>query len=308
MAVVAFMSLLSPCLADAHTSDDVHYTHAPNPYIPKSVKFCDKEVDLSRYDMYERMDRELTSIVYTHANTLLTIKRANKYYADIMAIFKKNSIPEDLFYLAAVESYFNPTAISGAKAAGLWQFMPQTGMRFGLEVGNDVDERYDPIKSTQAVCKCLKYLYGKFGDWALVASAYNAGEGRISRELSSQQVDSFYDLYLNQETSRYVFRILAMKLIIGNPKAYGFVLDEDQLYQPIETRSLKVSDSNINWCEWAIAQGINYAILKELNPWIRSKTLSNDSGKTYVVKLPADDKSLYRSAGSLKAHNPKWKK
>ena len=292
---------------EAHSSNEVQYTSAPNPQMPKSIKFCGKEVDLSRYDMYERMDRELTSIVYTHANTLLTIKRANKYYSDIMAILKKNSIPQDLFYLVAVESYFSPTAVSGAKAAGLWQFMPQTGTRFGLEVGDEVDERFDPIKSTEAACKCLKYLYGKFGDWAAVAGAYNAGEGRISRELDSQQVSSFYDLYLNQETSRYVFRILAMKLIISNPKAYGFRLTQDQLYQPVKTRTVSVSESNVNWCEWAVSQGIDYAILRELNPWIRSKTLSNSSGKTYTVKLPADDKAIYRQSDQLKAHNPNWK-
>lgn len=279
--------------------------HVLNPEIPMSVHFAGKKVNLDRLDMYERLDRELTSLVYGHGNTLLTIKRANRYFPQIIPILKKCGIPEDFIYMVAVESYFNPRAYSSANAAGMWQFLAGTAKQYGLEVNSEVDERYDPEKATVAACKYLKDAYEKYGDWSTVAASYNGGMRRITTELASQMEGTFYDLYLTEETSRYVFRILAMKLIFENPKAYGFRITDDQLYQPVKYKTVQVSGPVPSWSEWAQAYNISYAQLREMNPWIRSKSLTNKEGKTYTVKIPLE-KELYRSTRNFKTYNKNW--
>ena len=276
-----------------------------NPRIPSKVTFAGQTVDLDRVDLFERLDRELTSMAYTHGNTLLTIKRANRYFPKLIPILKKNGVPEDLIYLACIESTLNPRAYSPAKAAGLWQFIPSTGKEYGLEVNEFVDERYHPEKATQAACRYLKNALAKYGNWESVAASYNGGMARISKELGSQQVDSAYDLYLADETMRYIFRMLAMKLIMENPSAYGFNLTADQLYQPIEYKVVEVNTPVDDWAAWAKKQGIDYLTLREHNPWIRSKTLPNKSGKTYKVSIPIRD-SLSRSRQKVKVYNPAW--
>ncbi len=286
--------------ADRNDFSDVH-----NPEIPASMTFAGKSVNLDKTDMYERLDRELTSMAYTHGNTLLTIKRANRYFPVMAPILQKNGIPEDLLYLACIESYLNPKAVSPAKAAGIWQFMPATAREHGLEVNDYVDERYNVEKATAAACKYLKSAYAKYGNWESVAAAYNGGQARISRELAAQNARSAYDLYLTDETARYMFRLLAMKMVMDNPAEYGFRLSAKQLYQPYEYEVVEVKGPVDDWATWATAKGINYRMLREYNPWIRAKSLPNKSGKTYRVYVPKAE-SLLRSKQKTHVYNRKW--
>ncbi len=278
-----------------------------SPQIPSKAKFADTEYDLDRIDLYERLDRELTAIAYTHGNTLLLLKRANRYFPEILPILKKNGVPEDIIYLACIESTLNPRAYSPAKAAGIWQFIPSTAKQYGLEVNEYVDERYDVEKATAAACRFLKLLKAKYGDWESVAAAYNAGPARISKELDAQQASTAMDLYLNEETTRYMFRILATKLIMENPRAYGFSLNADQLYTPMEYDIVEVNTPVADWPTWAKKHGITYSQLKDANMWIRDKTLPNKTGKTYRVKVPKQS-SLHRSTASKAVYNPNWVK
>lgn len=278
-----------------------------NPEIPASVSFAGSRISLDREDMYERYDRELTSMAYTHGNTLLTIKRANRYFPMLEPILRANKIPTDMLYLACIESYLNTRALSGAKAAGLWQFMPTTAKEYGLEVNDYVDERYDPVKSTEAACRYLKNAYAKFGNWESVAASYNGGMARISRELAAQNQQSAYNLWLNDETNRYMFRLLAMKEIMENPSAYGYSLKPEQLYQPIDCEEITVSGPVDDWATWASQHGTSYLILRELNPWIRAKSLPNKSGKKYTVLVPKQG-ALLRSKQNVTVYNPEWTK
>lgn len=268
-----------------------------NPKVPEKMEFAGQTVSFDREDMYERMDRELSAIAYTHGNTLLTLKRANRYFPQLAAILKQQGVPADMIYLACVESWLNQRALSGAKAAGMWQLMPATAKELGLEVNNDVDERYDIEKSTAAACRLLKQFYRRFGRWESAAAAYNGGPARIGRELEAQNVDTAYDLYLTDETSRYMFRLLAMKLVMEHPEKYGFTVVPEQLYHAPEFETVEVDTPVEDWPAWAAEHGTNYMQLREANPWIRSKSLPNKSGKTYKVLVPVKE-SLYRSTQS----------
>jgi len=295
---------LAPSAAAQQTSSTL-FSNVFSPDIPSSVTLCGKTIDLDRTDLYERFDRELSSVTYTHGTTMLIIKRANRYFPEMAPILKANGVPEDLLYLACVESSLNPRAYSPAKAAGFWQFIASAAKEYGLEVNDEVDERYDIEKATAAAARYLKKSYERFGDWPSAMAAYNGGNARISRELASQREDSSLDLYLVEETTRYPFRVMAMKTIMENPAAYGFKLRADQLYQPRKYRIVKVSGAVESWPDWARSQGINYRILREENPWIRSKKLTNKTGKTYKVRIPTEE-SLYRGKSPLKTYNPAW--
>lgn len=286
-------------------AESTEFSDVVNPSIPSSVKFAGRKIDLDPIHMWERLDRVLTAITYTHGNTLLAIKRANRYFPVLAPILKKNGLPADMIYLAVIESTLNPRALSPAKAAGLWQLMPATGKEYGLEVNDDVDERYDPVKATEAASRYLKNAYAKYGNWESVAASYNGGMARISKELGAQQAESAFNLYLADETMRYIFRMLAMKLIMENPSAYGFNLTADQLYQPIVYKTVEVSGPVDDWAAWAKEQGIDYLTLREHNPWIRSKSLPNKTGKTYKVNIPSRD-SLSRSRQKVTVYNPAW--
>ena len=301
--LLSTIALLAFFASYAHESSD--FSKVLNPEVPTSITFADQKIDLDRIDMWERLDRELTSLSYTHGSTLLTLKRANKFFPILAPILEENGLPLDFLYLACTESMLDIRAYSPAKAAGLWQFIPATGRAYGLEINDCVDERLNIEKATVAACKFLKEMYAKYGKWESVACAYNAGGGRISSELSKQQVPSAFDLHLVSETSRYMFRILAYKMILENPRNYGFYVTEDQLYQPVECDIVEVNTAVSDWATWAKNHGITYAQLREQNPWIQARHLKNASGKVYKVKVPKKE-SLYRSSQKKNVYNPAW--
>ena len=283
-------------------NSSVVFSPTASPGIPMSVTFAGEKVSFDRLDMAERLDRELTGIIYGQTTTELCFKRANRYFPALAKILKDQGVPLDFLYLAVTESSMDYNAYSSAKAAGMWQLLAGD---YGLEVSDEVDERFDPEKSTVAACKYLKAAYKKYGHWPTVAASYNAGMQRLSNELSKQQVTNSFDLYLVQETSRYVFRIIAYKLVMEAPKRYGYRLSRKHLYQPVDYTTVDVSGSVASWVTWAKEKGITYAQLREANPWIRATKLTNASGKTYKVRVPKQSE-LYRSKRTFTAYNKDW--
>jgi len=277
-----------------------------SPQVPAEITVAGRRIDLDRASNYERYDRELTAIAYNHGSTMLAIKRANRYFPLLSPILRAEGVPQDLLYLAVAESLLNPRAVSGAGAAGLWQFMPATAKEYGLEVSDEVDERFHPEKATRAACRYFKKALARYGgSWTSVMAAYNGGMARITKQLDAQIADDALDLYLNEETSRYPFRIMAYKAIMENPRAYGYRLTASQLYQPRKVTEVRVDGPVESWAEWARKRGITYADLRDENPWIRAPKLTNKAGKTYVVRVPVA-KSLRRSTGGDSVYDSRW--
>lgn len=252
---------------------------------PMEIDFAGEKVPTQIADVYERLDRELVTNTNYHTNTTLVLKRANKVFPIIEPILKKHGIPDDFKYLAVIESSL-VNAVSPAGARGVWQFMPATAKEKGLEVTDEVDERYHLEKSTEAACLYLKDAKEKFGTWTLAAASYNGGMNGVQRQLESQGVSSYYDVLLNEETSRYVFRILALKEIMSHSAEYGFRLPKEALYEEIGTKKVEIDSSISDFASFAKSQGINYKILKIHNPWLRDKKLDNPKKKTYIIEIP----------------------
>lgn len=253
--------------------------------LPHDLNFAGETMPLSIPDVYERMDRELLVNTYWQSNGLLMFKRAQKYFPVIEPILKKHGIPDDFKYLAVIESGLT-NAVSPAGARGVWQIMPATGKENGLEVNDNVDERYHLEKSTEVACKYLLQSKNNLGSWTLAAAAYNAGNAGISRRLKEQGVTDYYDLLLGEETGRYMFRIVALKEILKNPKTYGFNFDEADLYSNIPTFNVTVDTEIADFTAFAKEYGINYKILKIHNPWLREPHLNNRSRKKYIIEIP----------------------
>lgn len=252
--------------------------------IPDSLFFASERVPLEIQDVYERMDRELLVNTYWQSNALLYIKRANKYFPTIEKILAENGVPDDFKYLALIESgLMNVTSPAGAK--GFWQILKGTGKEFGLEINSNIDERYHLEKSTKVACKYLNKAHDKFGNWTLAAASYNSGRAGVLRKLDKQKVYSFYDLLVTEETSRYLFRIIAAKEIISNPKKYGFSFDQEDLYKLKPTHTVKVDTAITNITNFAGRYGMNYKEFKILNPWLREGKLNNTSRRVYEIKL-----------------------
>ena len=276
-----------------------------SPQVPEFVMFCGKKIDLTRFDRHERMDRELLAFTYMHSTSIQTIKRANRYFPIVEPILKKHGIPDDFKYLMAIESNCSPLARSHAGASGLWQFMQTTGREYGLEVNKNVDERYHVEKATRAACKYLKDAYAKYNDWVAVAAAYNAGQARIASQLNQQGVDDMLDLYLVEETSRYVYRIIAAKIMFSDPTKFGFYLRATDLYMPIPYKEVEVTTGILNLASWAKEQGTTYALLKNLNPWLRDTSLQNVSKRTYILRIPIKEKMHYNPQEII-PHDKRW--
>ena len=254
-------------------------------YFPTSIDFAGEQAPLQITDVRERLDRELLINANLDATTLLILKRANRAFPVIEPILAKYNVPDDFKYLAVIESAL-VNAVSPAGARGVWQFMPQTAKENGMEVNESVDERYHLEKSTEAACKYLLDAKSKFGSWTLAAASYNGGMTGVNKQIEMQKVSSYYDLLLNDETSRYVFRILALKEIMKTPAKYGFTVNTEQLYVNLPTKKLEIDSSINDLAKFAKSQGINYKILKIHNPWLRDKKLVNLSRKKYEIQIP----------------------
>ncbi|MDR1098688.1 MAG: lytic transglycosylase domain-containing protein [Tannerella sp.] len=275
-----------------------------SPEVPSSVRFCGKEISLTRYNRLEGMDRELSSFTYFHSSTLLLIKRANRYFPVIEPVLEANGIPDDFKYLAVIESNLDPRVTSPARAVGMWQFLEGTAKQYGLRVTATVDERRHVVKSTEAACKYLKEAYGRYGDWLTVASSYNAGMERISGQLQKQKETSVLDLYLIEETARYPYRMFAVKQIFENPYKYGFVLKPENLYRPVHGEEIPVSGDVPDLVDFARQYNITYRDLKDFNPWLKDTKLVTGGGK-YSILIP-DKNVLVDEAPNRYVHDRRW--
>ncbi len=253
--------------------------------IPKGLNFASERVPVEKADIKERIDRELLVNTYWQSNGLLMFKRANKYFPIIEPILAENGIPNDFKYLAVIESGLQ-NVTSPARATGIWQILKATGKENGLEINDNVDERYHLEKATRVACEYLKKSKERLGSWTLAAAAYNAGNHGISKRLKTQKVSTYYDLLLGQETGRYVFRIVAVKEIMSHPESYGFVFDQEDLYNLEYTTTVEVDSVITNIAAFAKHFGTNYKNLKIHNPWLRENKLNNASSKKYQIKLP----------------------
>ncbi len=260
--------------------------------IPKDINFSGDLVPINNFDVRESLDRELLLNTYFQSQTIMLHKRVNRWFPIIEPILKQNGVPADFKYIALIESNLT-NAVSPAGATGFWQFIESTGKNYGLEINDEVDERYNVEKSTVAACKYFKDAYKQLNNWTLVASSYNLGIGGISRQLNNQKVNNYYDLLLNQETARYVFRLLAVKEIISHPQKYGYIIRKKDLYPFIPTYEVKIDSSVSNFTDFAIANNVNYKMLKLFNPWLRKGTLTNASHKQYIIKLPKNGYTDY---------------
>ena len=295
---LAFMGLLSLAalfifaLQDAPTDENFEkkLINDYNVYaiqVPDKLDFSGEPIPLKNPDILERMDRELLVNTYWQSNGLLMFKRAKKYFPIIEPILAKHGIPDDFKYLAVIESGLT-NAVSPAGARGVWQIMKTTGREYGLEVNDNVDERYNLEMATEVACDYLKKSKDKLGSWTLAAAAYNAGMSGVSRRLEEQNVNNYYDLLLGEETGRYMFRIVALKEIMSHPDKYGFNFRDKDLYSNVPTYKVAVDSAVTDFTAFASKFNINYKILKLHNPWLREPFLNNKSGKQYFIEIPKD--------------------
>ena len=278
------------------------------PQVPASIVFAGDTIRFDNADLRERMDRELVAFCYMHTNSVLMIKRANRYFPQIEPLLKASGVPDDLKYLMAIESNVDPKALSSAGAAGLWQFMKETARGYGLVVDSEVDERYNAEKSTLAACKYLKQAYEKYGDWMTVAASYNAGQAGISKRLSDQHQTKAMRLWMADETSRYLFRILAAKMYFENPSSFGFTFTSDELYPYIPVKEeVTVTGPIESLTAFAEKHGVSYYDLKRSNLWLRDSKLVNKDRRTYRVAIPDLEAEKYDPAKTA-AYNRAWVK
>jgi hypothetical protein len=262
---------------------------AVSPYIPDKLEFCGEQVPLKNYDVFESLERELLVNTYYHSQTILFIKKANRYFPVIEPLLKENNIPDDFKYLAVAESGL-ANVVSPAEATGFWQLLKGTASDYGLEVNDEVDERYHLEKATLAACMFLQDSYKKYDNWTLVAGSYNVGRRGIDRQIERQGEHDYFDLLFNEETARYIFRILAIKIVLSDHLTYGFDIKQDELYKPISYKVLITNEPIPNIGEFAREHGTNYKLLKYLNPWLRDNKLTNSKRKEYTIKIPTSRK------------------
>lgn len=290
MILLSAILLAAPLSACAQTVYIPQETQFVAPKVPAFIEYAGQTYRFDRPDLYERMDRELVAFTYGHTNSVLMLKRAERMFSRVVPILKKNGIPEDLKYLMAIECNLDPKSVSSAGAAGPWQFLKATGRAYGLEVADEVDERYNIEKSTEAACKYLKEAYEKYGDWMTVAASYNAGQNGITQRIANQRQNRAMDLFLPTETSRYMFRILTAKYFLENPEEFGFHVEPDEVYTyPATKETVTVSEPIPNLTDFAEAHGTTYFFLKEANLWLRSDKLTNKAGRTYKIVIPKSE-------------------
>ncbi|MFZ4542831.1 MAG: lytic transglycosylase domain-containing protein [Saprospiraceae bacterium] len=257
--------------------------------LSKNFEFSGERFPTEIFDVRERLDRELMVNAYLQSTTVLNIKLAARYFPQIETILKEEGVPDDFKYLAVAESTLRNVS-SNAGAKGIWQFMKPTAIQYGLEVSEEVDERYQLEKATHAACQLLKDNYKRFGSWILAAAAYNEGAPRLAREMAEQRGKNYFDLNLNDETSRYVFRIMAIKEIMQHPEEYDFFVENEHLYEKLkECNEIVVEDTVENWADFAQSYNLNYRIFKVYNPWLIGQGLSNKTKKRYLIKIPKNE-------------------
>jgi hypothetical protein len=252
------------------------------PPTPSQATFCGEKVPLEYFDVRESLGRELNSLSYWHSSMIYTIQLSGRYMGIIENLLKRYGVPDDMKYLCVAESNLQ-NVVSPARAAGFWQFLPGTAKEFGLQITPEIDERYNLEKATKAACEYLKMAYNKFGNWTLAAASYNVGMTHIANQVALQKQNSYYDLQLNQETIRYVYRTVAYKLIMTEPEKFGFDISAKSIYEPFVYKEIDVTGP-VDWIAFSEKHETNYKILKIFNPWIISPKLSTN--KTYKVKIP----------------------
>ena len=278
------------------------------PSVPDYVVFAGQKITFDRADLRERMDRELVAFTYSHNMSTLMIKRANRLFPQIEPILKRMGVPDDLKYLMVIESNLDPQAVSGAGAAGLWQFTQSTGREYGLEVNDNIDERYNTYKATEAACRFLLKAYGKYQNWMTVAASYNGGQQGMDRRIEQQHQTNAMDMWLVDETSRYMFRVLAAKMMFEDPSKFGFTFKREDLYPYIPIKEqIKITDPVEDLVKFAEDHKITYADLKRANLWLRDTKLNNKSHRTYYIDIP-DVKAERYNPSKTKVHNPAWVK
>jgi hypothetical protein len=273
--------------------DELHQQHFNVKYgifailQPEGLNFAGEEVPIQSPEIWERLDKELLKNIYWQSSTMLFFKKANKYFPIIEPILKKHNIPDDFKYLAVIESGLD-NVVSPSGAAGFWQILKGTAIEYGLEVNLEIDERYNLEKSTEFACSYLNDSYKKFGNWTIAAASYNMGKSGVRTSMSKQGTNNYYNLHLNSETARYIFRILAVKEIMENPKKYGFIFRTKDLYVMPEYKTLEVDSTIANLSNFAKIKGVNYKLLKQFNPWLRSSSLPDKSRRKYILKILTD--------------------
>jgi len=284
--IVEFLNYSTSGVAESNSFNQ-NYKVLPVP-LPDSLTFAGELVPMNHLGIRENLEQEMLVNIYWQSQTMLELKRANRYFPEIARILKKNGIPDDFKYLAMAESGFT-FKTSPAGAAGFWQILKPTAISNGLEVGKDVDERYNLEKSTEAACKYFKQAYDEFHNWTLVAASYNMGMAGMAKAIAFQKQDNYYDLGLNTETARYIYRVLALKELLTNPQKFGFYVKSSELYPLIPTLKVPVDSSIKNLADFALSMHTNYRILKILNPWLLSSELPNPEKETFMISLPKKD-------------------
>ena len=267
--------------------------------LPDDVTFAGERMPLENFDTRESLERELIMSAYRHSSTIMIIKKANRYLPVIEKILAENNIPDDFKYLVAAESEFT-NVVSPAGATGFWQIMRATGLESGMEINTIVDERYHREKSTIFACNFIRKSYERYGNWTLAAASYNGGRASVDEQIRIQKENNYYDLLLNEETARYVFRVVAYKLVINDPAKYGFIIDESDLYPELDYYEVKVDTAIADFSAFAKKFGTNYKLLKFLNPWLRKPYFTPRPNKEYLIKIPAEG---MRSRGVIYAED-----
>ena len=268
--------------------EDASKRHAPviAPVMPGALTLFEEPVPLEAFGVREALDRELVVNTYRHSSTILYLKRAARWFPIIEPILEEEGVPADFKYLAVIESGLSQV-VSPAGASGFWQFMKRTAPEYGLEVSSTVDERYHVEKATRAACAYLTEAHARFGSWVLAAASYNMGMSGVTKALDAQKVSTYWDLHLNSETARYVYRMLALREVMESPEVYGFHLGRQDVYAPLDCRTVDVTSDIENLAEFALAQGTTLRELKAMNPWLRDTRLDVPEGKSYAVSVPA---------------------
>ncbi len=287
VAVGAWLSL--PTAANKVPDFDVSAKkHAPviSPTLPATLTLFEEPVPLESFGVREALDLELVVNTYRHSSTILYLKRASRWFPVIEPILEEEGVPSDFKYLAVIESGLSQV-VSPAGASGFWQFMKKTAPEYGLEVSATVDERYDVEKATRAACAYLKDAHARFGSWVLAAASYNMGQTGVANALESQHVSTYWDLHLNAETARYVYRLLALREVMEQPEAYGFQLGRSDVYEPLQGQAIEVTSSVEDLASFALDHGTTLRELKAFNPWLRDDRLEVGAGKSYLIQIPS---------------------